>query len=134
MSTQHGFVTKSFSPKLERYTSLEDQDFLRYWKIPSTSIPAPLPDRSYKAAVWIGRRASRFEESPIIAAALPVEKRLEYYGEHWYIGLENFGWNMGEFGKTDSELLLAKTAIDAALHGPNTFYASMALLQKFISE
>jgi hypothetical protein len=133
MKTEFGYVTQSFRPKIESHLCANDLEFFDFWRINNIAIPAPTIDPTMEAAVWVGRHASPHGESPIIANIV-YRGEVRHYNElKWHVGVANFGWEEGEFGKTSSELELAKLAIDNAEHGPNSFSGAKILIKSFMN-
>jgi hypothetical protein len=133
MKTPLGYVEDGFRPSIERFSISDDKLFLQSWRFPTIASPAPLGHRESKAAVWIGRRENQYGESPLIAAALPVDKHLGFQEHHWFVGIDRFSWDQGEFGRASTELHLAKIAIDSAIHGPYSNPQAMYLIKELVS-
>ena len=131
MITRFGYIDEGFKPKLDGYLNDDHKEYFKIWNFEPVGLPAPVLDERYKAAVWIGNRVSKFNESPLLAVALPKKKRVISGENMWYVGSNILKVNP-EVEPKDRELELARLAIEATEHGPYVYYDAVNLLKEFM--
>lgn len=131
MITEFGYMDEGFQPDIEGLLSSEHKIYFSRWKFSKLATPAPTPTRNERAAVWYGRGISQYNESPVLAVVQDRLKRVDSLDRIWYIGAcvlkEEY-----EIGNFSTQIEISKTAIDSALHGPNSFYFAIELLKNFM--
>lgn len=86
-SIQTGYIDLEFQPNIKPLLTKRFRGLFKAMRFSGEGTPYSTIDKSYHAALWVGRRPNKFGEHAVLSACLPVSSELCAESAVWFRGL-----------------------------------------------